>query len=285
MDHRMNIDIANLPRESDFAFRLDGIYTCRNLIISESSRIWDGFEVCIRLRAANEYCDDLMNGELLHLAFPHVALKRPGTRVVMYSSQPRDVISFWYSPEVFAIFADQRLLPPESAWEFELNSDFRCLIAEFRQLSGHLYTPGAAERMDWTCFKLYRELLAARRQRAVPISDSARIRNIAAYLTLNYNTLPNLDEVARRYGMSHATFFRKWQKFFPMTPIQYVLDLKLEEAARQLRLTALSINEIVKAVHFSGPSVFYRRFREKFGVSPEAYRSGNMGAAGQSDKV
>ena len=41
-----------------------------------------------------------------------------------------------------------------------------------------------------------------------------------------------------------------------------------------LRKTNLSINDIAAAVGYENNSYFYRRFREKYGVSPKEYRAG-----------
>ena len=43
-------------------------------------------------------------------------------------------------------------------------------------------------------------------------------------------------------------------------------------AARSLRETGVPISEIVKDVRFAGEYMFYRRFRQKYGMTPGEYR-------------
>ena len=82
----------------------------------------------------------------------------------------------------------------------------------------------------------------------------------------------SIDEVAAANGMSRAAFFKAWKKNFDVTPSQYVIDLRLEAAARSLRETSVPISEIVKDVRFAGEYMFYRRFRQKYGMTPGEYR-------------
>ena len=61
-----------------------------------------------------------------------------------------------------------------------------------------------------------------------------------------------------------------------MTPHQYVLRLRLREAAMRLAAEPAKIIDIAFDCGFGDLSSFNRAFRAEFGVSPRAYR----GAAG-----
>lgn len=53
---------------------------------------------------------------------------------------------------------------------------------------------------------------------------------------------------------------------------ELLLEKRLEEAARLLAGTSLPVEEIISAVGYDNTSYFYRRFRQRFGVSPRLYR-------------
>ena len=53
---------------------------------------------------------------------------------------------------------------------------------------------------------------------------------------------------------------------------QYLIDLRLEAAARRMKESDLPVSRIVQEVHFAGEYMFYRRFRQKYGMTPAEYR-------------
>ena len=48
--------------------------------------------------------------------------------------------------------------------------------------------------------------------------------------------------------------------------------LRLEAAAKRLKETEIAISDIIQEVHFAGEYMFYQRFRQKFGMTPDQYR-------------
>lgn len=56
------------------------------------------------------------------------------------------------------------------------------------------------------------------------------------------------------------------------TPLQYVLQRRLEEAKKLLGGTVLDIAEIAERVGIQDPNYMTRLFSMRFGVTPGAYR-------------
>ena len=102
--------------------------------------------------------------------------------------------------------------------------------------------------------------------------DAVRIKNISIWLQQHFDESIDLDALARANGFSRASFFRKWKQLFPLSPVQYLLDLKLQTAAKLLKETDLPVSQIVSEVHFSGTTAFYKRFYAAFGMMPDRYR-------------
>lgn len=57
-----------------------------------------------------------------------------------------------------------------------------------------------------------------------------------------------------------------------MSPVQYLKDLRLEQAREMLVNSFLQIREIGFKVGMSDQSHFIHDFKEKFGVTPTEYR-------------
>jgi AraC-like DNA-binding protein len=82
-----------------------------------------------------------------------------------------------------------------------------------------------------------------------------------------------VDDLARRAGLSRAHFSREFRRTFGETPHAYLLTRRLERAAALLRMTDRSISDICFSVGLRSVGSFTTSFTQTFGVSPAAYRS------------
>ena len=79
-------------------------------------------------------------------------------------------------------------------------------------------------------------------------------------------------ELARIAQMSSYYFGRLFKQSMNMTPYQYLIQCRLEEARRLLRTTDLPIAEIASRTGFSSHSHLTTLFKKQFSVTPSAYR-------------
>lgn len=82
-----------------------------------------------------------------------------------------------------------------------------------------------------------------------------------------------LTELAARSGFSPQHLNRIFQRALGMTPLQYLLRLRLERAATLLREARLTVHAIGKQVGFADAYYFSRLFRQYHGQSPVQYRN------------
>lgn len=81
-----------------------------------------------------------------------------------------------------------------------------------------------------------------------------------------------LREAATLSHLSPAYFSRRFAAVFGCGYADYVLSFRLHIASRRIATTSLHLSEIGYGLGFSSPSHFSARFRERFGVTPRAYR-------------
>jgi len=84
-------------------------------------------------------------------------------------------------------------------------------------------------------------------------------------------------ELAAESGMSRSNFAHFFQKTTGHTPAAFVRELRLEEAARQLRSSRLSIKEIAARTGFASSNQFCKSFRRNFFMSPGNFRRLHQG--------
>ena len=79
------------------------------------------------------------------------------------------------------------------------------------------------------------------------------------------------EQMAQELAMSRTKLFMLMKKENGKAVMEFVRDIRLEYAARQL-VAGTPVGEIYMACGFSDPSSFRRSFAKKFGVNPSQYR-------------
>jgi AraC family transcriptional regulator len=103
-------------------------------------------------------------------------------------------------------------------------------------------------------------------------SDQRRITAVLRRIEQQPNERWSIVQHARDAAMSPYHFLRTFRAVVGMTPHQFVLRTRLNQAAISLRRSRDSIAAIAFDAGFNDLSTFNRRFRRLFGQSPSAYR-------------
>lgn len=69
-----------------------------------------------------------------------------------------------------------------------------------------------------------------------------------------------------------SLFYRQFKEYTGQSPLQYILNIRLDTAKRMLESTDCSISEISTNVGYENPLYFSRLFHKHVGVSPKEYR-------------
>lgn len=105
-------------------------------------------------------------------------------------------------------------------------------------------------------------------------SDKALVEKAAEIIRRNFdNSDFDMDCLADWLNMSRTKMFAFFKSALGVTPNDFTLNLKMEEAARMLAETQdANISEISYALGFSSPRYFSRCFKAYYNVSPQQYR-------------
>ena len=76
-------------------------------------------------------------------------------------------------------------------------------------------------------------------------------------------------------GKTQEHISRCFKKNLGLTPSEYINEIRLNYAANLLKNTNISVLEISMECGFENLSWFYRKFKEKFGVTPKEFRTPN----------
>lgn len=113
-----------------------------------------------------------------------------------------------------------------------------------------------------------RDLLRGRR--ALSASERSRLAEaIRGALDAEHS----LAALAALVGMDVRRFTAAFRDAFGLSPWQYILRARLDEAARRLWYGTEPVTEVALATGFASPSHFATAFARRFGVPPSRYRA------------
>jgi AraC-like DNA-binding protein len=99
-----------------------------------------------------------------------------------------------------------------------------------------------------------------------------RIGETISYIHRNLDRPITLKELVAMSEMSRSNFLRMFEAAIGTSPIDYLIQLRIDEASRLLSSTERSITDIAFAVGFQDSNYFSRQFRKTLGLSPRSYR-------------
>ena len=103
-------------------------------------------------------------------------------------------------------------------------------------------------------------------------TDSRRVRKVEEYIDQHFKEEVRLPILADLAGMTPTAFSRFFKLRTGRTLSEYIIDIRLGYAARQLVDTTTSIVEICYDSGFNNVSNFNRIFKKRKGCSPSAFR-------------
>ncbi len=95
---------------------------------------------------------------------------------------------------------------------------------------------------------------------------------IRQYIDEHFSEPITLDGLAQMVHINKYHLVRTFQKEYGITPINYLIERRLEESRFMLKNTNYSASQIVSLLGFSSSSYFSQCFRRKENMSPSQYR-------------
>lgn len=99
-----------------------------------------------------------------------------------------------------------------------------------------------------------------------------RMEKLKAYMRDNIGNDITLDTLASQVGMTPKHFAESFKRSCGVSPYQYFLQMRIEEAKSALSRGSSSMTQIAMDFGFANPSHFSAAFRKAVGVSPREFR-------------
>ncbi len=102
-------------------------------------------------------------------------------------------------------------------------------------------------------------------------SDSI-VAECQEWIALHYAEANPVQTIARRTGLNPRTLSRRFVEATGRSPLEYVQEMRVEEAKHMLELGSDRIEEVSAAVGYGDAAAFRRLFKRLVGISPSTYR-------------
>jgi len=166
---------------------------------------------------------------------------------------------------------------PEPVWPVGNLKSFEAALHQIFRLINQPGSPEQADHLDRLTEQLILASLSpdlfAPSTSQLPVRDP--ITEILIYLSKNLAEPIDWGELARKAGMSAATFRRHWLGRVGVPPARFLMRRRMDEAARLLATSKEPVNVVALSTGYADALHFSRVFRQHFRVSPTEYRYKN----------
>lgn len=99
-----------------------------------------------------------------------------------------------------------------------------------------------------------------------------QVRKIIDYINNNY-TLPDISikKIADHFYFNPAYLTRIFKMYVSVSPMKYIIDLRMRKAVELLQKNNFSISQIAYALGYKNQFYFSKEFKRHFGVQPSKY--------------
>lgn len=91
------------------------------------------------------------------------------------------------------------------------------------------------------------------------------------FIENNFEQELNLDVLSDAQFTSKFHLLRLFKKYYGITPMQYLIDQRIEKSKEHLR-NGITVTETCFAVGFESPSSFSTLFKNKIGIAPVEFQ-------------
>src|SRR3954453_24234649 len=95
-----------------------------------------------------------------------------------------------------------------------------------------------------------------------------RIARVLRHIHSEYARPLDVEELARRAGMSASVFHHHFKLVTASSPLQYIKRIRLDRAKTLMTIDGYNAGSAARAVGYESASQFGREFKRLFGVTP-----------------
>lgn len=99
------------------------------------------------------------------------------------------------------------------------------------------------------------------------------IKEAISYIEIHYQEQLSVEEMAESLGLNRSYFGKLFHHATGLSPQEFIIHFRMSKAAELLKTTSKTIGEIGMLVGYPNQLHFSRAFKNKYGISPKAFRT------------
>ena len=266
--------INTCTRFLDFPLKISNVSRRYANVFKHSGRRLSMIHMCFVLAEEEDEIIELDGVKRYDINPPFMRVTYPGVYANHLRSSSRNELFFAYEESFLEVFKSFGF----HDCNFQMTSRFTSLLNEVEELLPYAMNLGVADRLDRLAVMLGLEaMLSALEPKDQEKHDcNKRIFQVEKFFQFHFAENFDLKSILPKYGMSTRTFYREWKEVFNVTPAEYILNLRMQEAKRLLINSNLKIYEIAYSCGYLNELYFSRVFFKMNGLTPLAFRKQHL---------
>lgn len=105
------------------------------------------------------------------------------------------------------------------------------------------------------------------------ISDNTLTKEMISFIHNNYQDKIELQDMADNVNLSKSEFCRLFKKKTNQTPFEYLIYYRINQSAKLLRTTDLTITEVANQIGFNSTSYYIDKFKKQMNCTPKQFKN------------
>lgn len=222
-----------------------------------------------------------MNGVSYTLRRGQIFVLMPGAEHVYYAD-PEDPWHYtWisFSGTRAACFLERAGITPEHPTRSTYGEPERFLAFTENILNHHQLTVANELTRISQLYAMLALLVDSQSQEAAPVGDKTAydyspdiyVNSAVEYIREHYHQI-SVGDIASYIGISRYYLSHIFKEKLHVSPQEYLMNYRMEQSARLLRTTNLSVQEVAGQAGYDNPLTFSKIFKNAYGLSPKNYR-------------
>ena len=101
---------------------------------------------------------------------------------------------------------------------------------------------------------------------------SQRMKQMLSWIQVHYSEKIKLEDIAKAGQLSRSECCRYFKRTLKTTPLNYVIDYRIQKSLLLLQQEETSVTEVAYEVGFNSTSYFIEKFKRSMNMTPLAYK-------------
>lgn len=231
------------------------------------------FEISDKQFALSEGQGVFINSKILHRYFSQGKAIVPNFVLMPYFIAAQD--SLIYQKYVLPIMAspmDYQIFSSDIPWQAQALSLMREMMAAQEKASDVELVSSYLIQKIWHILYQNTDVEHMGKKENYSASSQARLQLMMQYIHQKFAYNISLSDIADQAKVSKSTALNLFQRYLGISPVTYLINYRLQEAAKLLASTEKKVTVISKDTGFDNVDYFCKAFKKYYKLTPTEYR-------------